>query len=290
MLQYLAPIIMISTVVFGAAIGAILFTFGALRIQLPVPKLNFRSFQPIERLRSLSSWLRELIDDPTEAAIAFASAGVVIAVVGYFVVNGWGNIRTLFADFYANFAAELLSIAVTVLIIDRLAARRAAKEEKKRIIRQLGSHSNEFALEAVRLCRENGWLEDDSLKGTVLSEANLKSANLFGAHLQDADLEYAHLEDAILANATLAGANLFRANLEGANLEYADLEGAELANANLKYAHLEDAILADASLRDADLEGAILEDATYTSSTDWPDGFDPIKAGAVKVELPLCQP
>ena len=70
------------------------------------------------------------------------------------------------------------------------------------------------------------------------------------------------------------------ANLRGAGLQRADLGGANLFEANLEGANLvQRAFLAEANLNGADLQGAV-----YSHQTVWPEGFDPIAAGAVKVD------
>ena len=71
----------------------------------------------------------------------------------------------------------------------------------------------------------------------------------------------------------LYGADLTGANLAGANLKGANLNGANLAGANLL----------NADLSGADLNSAKLSGAFYDIQTKWPDGFDPIKAGAVLI-------
>jgi len=40
--------------------------------------------------------------------------------------------------------------------------------------------------------------------------------------------------------------------------------------------------LRGADLSGADLDSAILENTTYDEETRWPEGFDPVAAGAVK--------
>jgi len=57
----------------------------------------------------------------------------------------------------------------------------------------------------------------------------------------------------------LSGADLSRADLWGANLNVADLRGANLYEANLSMVR-------------------------YNARTMWPEGFDPVAAGAVLVE------
>ncbi|MEM9512052.1 MAG: pentapeptide repeat-containing protein [Cyanobacteria bacterium P01_E01_bin.48] len=57
--------------------------------------------------------------------------------------------------------------------------------------------------------------------------------------------------------------------------------------ANLSRADLQDAVLNGANLRNACLHGCNLSRTRYTSSTRFPDGFDPVRAGMLKLQLPL---
>ena len=79
----------------------------------------------------------------------------------------------------------------------------------------------------------------------------------------------------------LVGADLRNINLSGADLTEANLSGADLSGADLRGADLREADLSDADLRGADLWGANLRGARYNADTTWPEGFDPVAAGAV---------
>ena len=179
------------------------------------------------------------------------------------------TLKDLTTDFYANLAMDMISLGVTVLLIDWLYDRRSKLEEKQRIIKQLRSPSAEFAKEALGIVTEKGWSRDGSLKGARLAHANLAGADLWKANLAGADLMWANLAGADLMRANLAGADLFDANLAGADLQVADLRGANLLAANL---------------RDADLRWANLSGTTYNGETTWPANFDPVAAGAVLEE------
>ena len=126
-------------------------------------------------------------------------------------------------------------------------------------------------LDEANLCRAN------------LYGANLFGANLFGANLTEAHLRKADLAEAMLARGNLAGVSLASANLELAVLTEANLRGANLAGANLSWTLL-DADLTGADLTDAKLYKADLTGAKYSSTTRWPEGFDPIAAGAILVD------
>jgi len=185
----------------------------------------------------------------------------------------------------ANASTELASIAITILFVDALYQHRETEREKRRLILQMGSPDNAFAVEAVRALRSRGWLYNGSLKGVNLINANLQRATLNDANLQGADLEGANLQQAILHGAKLQEANLsaaslqkallWDAKLQRAFLAWARLQGADLEGANFQQANLHDAKLQGANLYGAKLQGANLKWAKYNNATTWPEGFTP---------------
>lgn len=174
-------------------------------------------------------------------------------------------------DFYANLATECASVAVTIFVINRLYDRRSKLEEKQRRIEELRSPSAEFAKEALRIVTEKGWSRDGSLKGADLKDVNLAGADLAGADLRGADLAGANLMGAYLSSTNQLSAYLWSTNQLSVILGGADLRGADLWFADLR----------GADLRGADLTGANLRGATYNDQTDWPEGYDPVAAGAL---------
>jgi hypothetical protein len=95
------------------------------------------------------------------------------------------------------------------------------------------------------------------------------------------------LRMANLSKADLSWADLSRTDLSRANLSWANLSRANLSWANLSRASLSPANLSGANLSGADLSWANLSGALYSDATQWPDGFDPIAAGAKKVDQEL---
>ena len=93
---------------------------------------------------------------------------------------------------------------------------------------------------------------------------NMRSLYLRNASLHGADLSHGNLSKAFLHAADLSAANLNQADLWDANLRDANLRGADLSGTNLGAANLRGAI--------------------FDQSTKWPDGFDPIAAGAISRE------
>ena len=148
--------------------------------------------------------------------------------------------------------AELVGIGIAVLIIDNANEAIKRREEKKRLVLQMGSPDNAFAIEAVRQMRARQWMFDGTLHHADLGRANLNEAILSIADMRGADLGGADLSGALLTGANLKEAILWGADLSGALLGVADLRGADLSGA----------ILSGAKLNGADMSGAKLERAT----------------------------
>jgi hypothetical protein len=87
-----------------------------------------------------------------------------------------------------------------------------------------------------------------------------------------------------LSGAKLPGAHLGGARLGRAILKGADLTGADLTHVVFRGSDLRAAKLLGADLTGADLTGADLANALYNSQTRWPEGFDPLKHGALLVK------
>lgn len=144
--------------------------------------------------------------DVRRVAVLLLGFALLIGTVGY--LNQQNKIPVhlpVFADFYANITTDLLSIALTVLVIDSLNERRATKKEKQNLILQMSSPTNSIALEAVRILRMQGWLTDGTLHGANLLRANLQKAYLEKADLQGVSFYKADLRDAYLQGSNLRG-------------------------------------------------------------------------------------
>jgi uncharacterized protein YjbI with pentapeptide repeats len=145
----------------------------------------------------------------------------------------------------------------------------------------------------------NTGLEGANFRGARVA-GNFRGANLTRAWLTGAELRI-ELADAKIEGADARGAKFYGrsydhlnarnlqaagAYFNGANLNGADFSGADLHAVIFSYVKLTNATLAKADLRAAsfegsDLTGANLTGALYDAKTVWPDGFDPVKSGAV---------
>lgn len=209
-----------------------------------------------------------------KVALILGVMGLVSGVIGYTHQHPEGfTFGQFVADYYTNISTDLVSIALTVLLIDSLERRRDEEERiarertreqikleryKQNLIRQMGSKINGEACRAVEKLRGEGWLEDGSLVALQLRDANLENA----------DLRWACLKRAQLYRANLRGANLFGADLEGAHLAGANLTMAQMGQINLLHAYLEGADLRGARK----LSNAALTHAARLKGTIMPDG------------------
>jgi uncharacterized protein YjbI with pentapeptide repeats len=215
---------------------------------------------------------RNLLDLITvrSVAVVLLIVGVTVSIAGSLL--GGKSLLEIVDEFYANAGTELVSIALTVLVIDTLNQRRADRErahqeaemrraevrlEKQALILQMGSPDNAFAVEAARIIRAKGWLHDGTLQNV-----NLWSAGLRGARLRQAVLCGAYMCGADLSDAHLAGGNLSRADLRLANMSDSTLTDVDLSGADLR----------GARLSGADLSGATLVGAKIDETTILPDG------------------
>jgi hypothetical protein len=193
--------------------------------------------------------------------IVLVVMSVVIGTFGYVRTHGSFAFDSFLQEFYANISSELGSVAITVLIIDRLNQRRQREEEKARLIRQMGNKVNGIALQAVEDLRALDAIKDGSLMNINLEEANLQGVRLGRVDLRNARLDFANL----------SGGHLFFANLERADMSGVNFSGAVLTGANLRYADLVAADLRGTLLSEADLSHAKLDRAQFDDNTQLPD-------------------
>lgn len=135
----------------------------------------------------MGKWCKEYIGWDDYLAFFILLLGVLGYIVGLTPnMSGWGA-------FYFDIRSELIGIGVSVLIIANAGQWISREQEKKRLILQMGSPDNAFALEATRQLEDWGWLLDGSLIGANLYRADLRKANLYRANMSRAELAKADL-------------------------------------------------------------------------------------------------
>ncbi|MET8682535.1 pentapeptide repeat-containing protein [Streptomyces sp. NPDC004647] len=143
---------------------------------------------------------------PVAIGALIMTAGLVGIVVGHVSAKGW-TWSGLVSDVGTSVDAELVAVAVTVLMIDRPAERRESVRLRQQLVREASSTDHGLALRAILELDVRGWLAEGALVEARLRDANLHDIVLEGQDLHGADL---------------VGANLRKANLSRANLTDCD--------------------------------------------------------------------
>lgn len=173
-------------------------------------------------------------------ALAVVLLGLGAALLAWgFTLEPPASLNELVSGHFDDWTPGLVIDGVLLLILNRL----LRNHERKRVISQVASLSNEFALDAVRRCRDEGWLTSGTMAGRHFTKAKLAGADLSSARLARADLSFADLQGADLTHADLNGARLKGANLRGADLRWSDLRGTDLDWSDLRGAQLDGATL-----------------------------------------------
>ena len=130
---------------------------------------------------------------------------------------------------YVEFTWEMVSIAFTILIIDRLYHQQDVRREKAQLIRQLRSSD---AHDASGQLGTKGWLADGTLRQANLEGMKLKKAHWCQVDLRNGRLHHADFQGADLSEGKFKGAQLDNVKLSFANLSNTDLSDAQLATAS----------------------------------------------------------
>jgi hypothetical protein len=241
-------------------------------------------------LVDISQPIAKWLDEPGNLVRA-----VVWIVASLLVVIAWtAEANTIIA----KLQGEITGIAVTVIIIDELVGYRNKLQRKQEIFEEIESPVRDVAVEAVRLARKYGWLNEAlrkadlnkaQLAGADLEDANLQGMSLISADLQGARLARANLQGAHLGSTKMQGAVLQDTNLQGAHFEHAKLQGAILIRTKLEGAKMINVDLQDAFIFDVNLQGVFLHEIDLHNSfidfnTTWPEGFELESAGGFRRE------
>ncbi|MEM7000163.1 MAG: pentapeptide repeat-containing protein [Pseudomonadota bacterium] len=181
-------------------------------------------------------------------AMSFLLVGSTLFAIGLSV-----DTRAL-SEFFQVFVDEwtpgFIIDGLLLLVVNRI----IRSNERNGVLAQIGSLSNDFALDAVRRARREGWLTDGSLHQRELKKAKLQYADLSGADLRGVDLRFADLRGVSLSHADLRGAVLTGANLSDADLRWANVSDAQMRWAELQGARVDGLIMEQTDLRFASVD------------------------------------
>jgi hypothetical protein len=131
-----------------------------------------------------------------------------------------------------------------------------------------------------------------ALRAGLIAEKQLNGLEMKNESLKEMQLNYRELRGADFSESDLTGARLQGCDLRAACFRKSNLTKTVFYEADLRGANFQQAILENTDFHQARLEGADLRNtkiekvdmrATYDESTQWPEGFNPDKAGAVRI-------
>ncbi|MEM7118018.1 MAG: pentapeptide repeat-containing protein [Chloroflexota bacterium] len=189
--------------------------------------------------------------------IALAIGAFVILVVGFVNQHAWYTMPDgevvkrfkpvpLIEDFYANISAELASVSVTILLVDRLYRRQDDREIRERLFHRMKGGDKASVREATaEMLAHKGWLklelkrsrsthgldfESASFYEEDLSEvwhfgSTFRNANLRSVNFRDAKITYCDFENAVLSFANFQNVRIRRSTFVAADLSYANFDG-----------------------------------------------------------------
>ena len=179
-------------------------------------------------------------------AIDFFAAALILLGLALLLADALGAgaaVAAVLAGGIGNWAPGMVLDGMLLGVVNRI----LRSQERTRVLSQVSSLSREFALDATRRARDEGWLHDGTLNGRRLSRASLRGADMAEAALRGVDFTFSNLREAALPYADLR-----RADLTGADLREADLRWADLSGATLRWADLRGALLEGARLEGVD--------------------------------------
>jgi len=206
-----------------------------------------------------------MVDEPRRGPGAYVLIGFALG----FSLAGFMATHNTFSKFPNWIGPEIIGIVITVGGIGWLNKRRAQRQLKDQLMRQIRSSVRDVAVAALDELADLGLLAPDkeTLVGADLDDVQWTGARLWETNLQQANLEYANLKEASLDDANLQQTSLYSANLQQANLG-----GANLQQASLDRANLQNASLLFTNLQGVDLQWANLRDTIFGENTTLPDG------------------
>lgn len=198
------------------------------------------------------------------------SLAIVILLIGMWIGGFLFHGDDSGFSYSTNLYTEIISIAITVLIIEQFNQRRAKREQVERDQRQVKEQWKRDQSQQISILRRENIVvkrqpiidhmkTQDLFKGyALLDSIDLRDANLYGCNMQNASL----------VNATLLGAVMIATNLQKAMLHNTNLLGAVMIDADLEETFLLEATLPDNTKYTSDTKMEKFTDPTHPEFKD----------------------
>jgi len=103
----------------------------------------------------------KLLDETSQnIAVTLFILACFVIIYGFDYIYPIHTNKQFISDFYANGGAELVSIAITVILLDRLNDRKNAEERLEELKVRLRSPNPHIVIEAIQMLDAKSWLDD----------------------------------------------------------------------------------------------------------------------------------
>lgn len=129
------------------------------------------------------------------------------------------------------------------------------------------------------------------MKGIYINKSNFKNTSFKNTRIEDANFYETDMEGTDFSQSSIEGLYVDSSSiLTGSNFEKSKITNAVFSNGNLSNVNFTNAHIINSNLRGANLENALLKGTSlrgseYDCATQWPQDFDPDKAGATSTEI-----
>jgi uncharacterized protein YjbI with pentapeptide repeats len=180
----------------------------------------------------------------------FYDVFLALIVVAILIFIGGQIFINQIEDYKLNLCASFLDLTITILVLDRLAERRAQRQRLQNLIYKMSSSVHTEARRAVEELKYLGWFSDGSMRG----------ARIIFADLGGIDFTWHPQTD--FRNITITDSNLNECVLNGI-----DMSGSMLLNSRLRKSDLSGVIWTHCRLLSNGMQGSCLNYAKIVGST-----------------------
>lgn len=139
---------------------------------------------------------------------------------------------------------------------------------------EIGANLSNTVMKKIKLRGEDMAGYEANLEKVNFTKADLSEAIMTDLNMKDCKFKKAYMREAVLSGSDLENADFRKANLEGVNFSNTTSKNTKLKGANFAWANLNKSIT----------DGADFTGAKYSDDTIFPEGFDPVSRGMIKLE------
>lgn len=214
-----------------------------------------------------------------------------MTIEGYSISHNSFSVQNLFDYLSTNLGVELISVGLTVFVIERIYNKQQEKALFEDTMIAMRSGDNGIALQGIQKAYLKGFLDNGRLDNFIFEASNWQKAPLIRsklrhvfifnakmdeANIQLADFSHAHIESTSMSYIDGMRCNLHKIELYSVDLKHAELRLSDVSNALFYQCNLEEVDFKNCNMKGTKFEASNLT-KTYFRQCDLQDGmFDEV--------------